>query len=388
MEIRPASALQRTMPVAQSAPAATIHEADQVKTPVFRRPDPSRQIKTGVDSGSLQGMLSQIASRPSQLRRVGKALGDESTNAQALAEEASAHVKGGGTLSSFADAHSLDAATLQLIGTRAALDQAGHDPALAQTLQHELEHLQDMLGSAIGAALNTASALSEGGRSQVDKAWLRNMYMSVTSANAPVLEAYESLLQRYGTRQFDIGALTMMRALADDMNAPRASVPPDKLQILLLSSMVTIRHIVALIHTCNAFLRRPKAEPSAPPSESALRIDARATPQEKGEGGKGDDREPGDGELATVRMIKLLLQLTTSSAAVKLVPAFLEEDVVSRTHAERAARARNEFIDVMRNLPVTLWKDPKLKDQLIEMLRRQSIQDADAGVIARGSRES
>ena len=371
MEIRPASALQRALPIALAAPANAPNDADQIKSPVFRRPDPSRQTRAGPDAGNLQGMLAQIAGRPAQLRRVVKSLGDETTDPQALSEEASAHVKAGGTLSGFAESHAMDAATLQLIGTRAALDLSGSDPALAQVLQRELEHLQDVLGSAIGAALNTAAALSAGGRSQVDKAWLRNMYMSVTSASAPVLEAYESLLQRYGTLQFEAGALAMMRALADDMNAPRASIPPDKLQILLLSSMVTIRHIVALIHTCNAFLRRPKSVP-APASDTA-----------RGDSdGKGRDRDGAGSELATVRMIKLLLQLTTSSAAVKLVPNFLEEDVVSRAHAERAARARNEFIDVMRNLPVTLWKDPKLKDQLIELLRRQSMQEVDMGAIA------
>ena len=367
MEIRPASPVQRAATVAPPMAVPTPSEADQIKTPVFRRPDPSRQTRTGPDTGSLQGMLAQIASRPAQLRRVVRSLGDESTDPQALSDEAKAHVQGGGTLSGFGEARALDAATLQLIGTRAALDLTGSDPALAQVLQHELERLQDVLGSSIGAALNTAAALSAGGRSQADKAWLRNMYMSVTSAHAPVMEAYESLLQRYGTRQFERGALAMMRALADDMNAPRASIPPDKLQILLLSSMVTIRHIVALIHTCNAFLRRPRVVFDASSDDAA----------------SGGEREGAGGELATVRMIKLLLQLTTSSAAVKLVPGFLEEDVVSRAHAERAARARNEFIDVMRNLPVTLWKDPKLKDQLIELLRRQSILDAEPGTSSR-----
>lgn len=369
MEIRPASAVQRAMPTAPSASTSAPNDADTIKTPVFRRPDPSRQTRTGAESGNLQGMLAQIAARPSQLRRVVKSLGDEKTDPQALSDEATAYVKGGGTLSGFADSHAMDPATLQLIGARAALDLSGSDPALAQVLQRELEHLQDILGSAIGAALNTAAALSAGGRSQLDKAWLRNMYMSVTTASAPVLDAYESLLQRFGTLHFEAGALSMMRALADDMNAPRASIPPDKLQILLLSSMVTIRHIVALIQTCNAFLRRPKSVP-APVSDEPKRDSNK----------KGSDRDGSGGELATVRMIKLLLQLTTSSAAVKLVPAFLEEDVVSKAYAERAARARNEFIDVMRNLPATLWKDPKLKDQLIEMLRRQAILEPDATI--------
>ncbi|MGJ7579323.1 HrpJ domain-containing protein [Variovorax sp. RHLX14] len=357
------------MPTAPTASASTQNDADQVKTPVFRRPDPSRQTRTRAEGGNLQGMLAQIAARPSQLRRVVKSLGDDKTDPQALSDEASAHVKGGGTLSGFADTHALDPATLQLIGNRAALDLSGSDPALAQVLQRELEHLQDILATDIGAALNTAAALAAGGRSQLDKAWLRNMYMSVTSASAPVLDAYESLLQRFGTLHFEAGAIAMMRALADDMNAPRASIPPDKLQILLLSSMVTIRHIVALIQTCNAFLRRPKTVPGPAAEETQKDSDKNS-----------GDRDESRGELATVRMIKLLLQLTTSSAAVKLVPGFLEEDVVSKAHAERAARARNEFIDVMRNLPATLWKDPKLKDQLIEMLRRQAILEPDAGM--------
>ena len=360
-------------------------DADQIKTPVFRRPDPSRQTRTGPDAGSLQTMLTQIASRPAQLRRVVKSLGDETADPQALSDEAASHVKNGGTLAGFADTHALDPASLQLIGTRAALDLSGRDPALAQALQRELEHLQDTLGSAIGAALNTAAALSAGGRSQVDKAWLRNMYMSVTSAGAPVLEAFEALLHRYGTRQFETGARAMMRALSDDMNAPRASIAPDKLQLLLLSSMVTIRHVVALINTCHAFLRRPKAAASAsvdPGSCGGSRSIDESGIDADTKRGDGDDE---DHELATVRMIKLLLQLTSSSAAVKLVPGFLEEDVVSRVHAERAARARNEFIDVMRNLPVTLWKDPKLKDQLVEMLRRQSILEGDAAVLRRSS---
>lgn len=370
MEIRPTSAVQRALPVAPANPMVAPSDADPISTPVFRRPDPSRQTRTGPDAGSLQAMLTQIASRPAQLRRILKSLGDETTHPQALSEEAAAHVKDGGTLAGFADARGLDAATLQLIGTKAALDLAGSDPALAQALQRELEHLQDVLGGAIGAALNTASALSAGGRSQVDKAWLRNMYMSVTSASAPVLEAYEALLNRYGTGQFEAGARAMMRALSDDMNAPRASIAPDKLQLLLLSSMVTIRHIVAMINTCRAFLRRPGNASTSPVPADGER--------------KGGE-EDGDDELATVRMIRLLLQLTASSAAVKLVPGFLEEDVVSRVHVDRAARSRNEFIDVMRNLPVTLWKDPKLKDQLIELLRRQSIHEADAAALVRAS---
>ncbi|MGI4776878.1 MAG: HrpJ domain-containing protein [Janthinobacterium lividum] len=375
--------MQRALPVAPAAPTAAPNDADQVKTPVFRRPDPSRQTRTGPDAGSLQGMLAQIASRPAQLRRIVRSLGDDTTNPQTLSEEAAAHVRNGGTLSNFADSHALDAATLQLIGTRAALDLSGSDPALAQVLQRELERLQDVSGPAIDGALNTAAALAGGNRSQVDKAWLRNLYMSVTSAGAPVLEAYEALLHRYGVGQFEVGACAMMRALSDDMNAPRASIAPDKLQLLLLSSMVTIRHIVALINTCRAFLRRPNADVSAR-AGSGLRVD----PRPKGKGDADAGAERGDGaedELATVRMIKLLLQLTTSSAAVKLVPGFLEDDVVSRAHAERAARARNEFIDVMRNLPVTLWKDPKLKDQLIELLRRQSILEVEAYAGARSS---
>jgi type III secretion system YopN/LcrE/InvE/MxiC family regulator len=371
-------------PVAPTAPVNALNEADQIKLPVFRRPDPSRQTRTAPDAGSLQGMLAQIASRPAQLRRIVKSLGDETTDPQALTDELKSHVKSGGTVSSFAATHALDAATLQLIGTRASLDFSSGDPDLAQVLQHELEHLQDVFGTAIGAALNTSAALSAGGRSQVDKAWLRNMYMSVISASAPVLEAYESLLQRFGPQQFERGAIAMMRALADDMNSPRASISPDKLQILLLSSMVTIRHIVALINTCNAFLRRGERALRASVGKQVSGADSRVAAGEAQDAGAKDGGGDGHDDLATVRMIKLLLQLTNSSAAVKLVPAFLEDDVVPKIHVERAMRARNEFIDVMRNLPVTLWKDPKLKDQLIEMLRRQSILESDSNAKSRG----
>lgn len=100
-------------------------------------------------------MLAQIASRPAQLRRIVKSLGDETTDPQALTDELKSHVKSGGTVSSFAATHALDAATLQLIGTRASLDFSSGDPDLAQVLQHELEHLQDVFGTAIGAALNS-----------------------------------------------------------------------------------------------------------------------------------------------------------------------------------------------------------------------------------------
>ena len=380
MEIRTFSPVSRPAPTAPIAPGTAAPDTSSTvglaNTPTFRRSDPSRQTRALPDANSVQGMLSHIAARPAQLRRVLNSLGGGSAQETgSLPGEAAEHVKNGGSLSGFAEKRGLDAASLQLIGTRAALDREASDPGLAQTIRHELERLQDHFGTAIGAALNTAAAIHSLDRPQSDRAWLRTIYLSVVTASAPVLDAYESLLQRFGPAHFERGALAMMRALSDDMNAPRASVSPDKLQILLLSSMVTIRHLIALIHTCRAFLRQPPIG-----RETGAVVQPRP-PSRSGAGGDdpAKDGADDDAELATVRMIKLLLQLTTSSNAVKLVPAFLEEDVVSRVHAERAARARNEFIDVIRALPPTLWKDPKLKDQLIELLRRQAILETSAG---------
>jgi hypothetical protein len=375
MEIRSFSPVAKTLPLAVSGAQAPV---EPVQVPTFRRADPSRQTRVLPDASSVQGMLAQIAGRPSQLRRVLKALGDETLeDVSKLSDDAAGHVKRGGSLADFATKKALDPASLQLIGTKAAMDREASDPPLSQMLRHELEQLQDKLGPAISAALNTAAALQSLQRPAADKAWLRGMYLTVLTASVPVMDAFESLLQKFGASSFERGALAMLRALSDDMTAPRASIAPDRLQMILLSSMVTIRHIVALINTCRAFLRQPVEALDSSAPVAAVDGDRPRDDDASAQKDRDDEeaREKEEGEQATVRMVKLLLQLVNSSAAVKLVPPFLDEQVVPKTQSDRSARIRNEFIEVMRSLPPSLWKDPKLKDQLIELLRRQTMTD-------------
>jgi type III secretion system YopN/LcrE/InvE/MxiC family regulator len=369
-------------PVARIAGPAASQEIDPPvvdKSPTFRRPDPSRQARTAPDANSLQGMLAQIASRPSQLKRVLKSLGDETAvDLGQLSDDAANHVKTGGSLADYAQRNSLDPASLQLIGTKAAVDRETSDPPLAQLLRRELEQLQDKFGPAISATLNTAAAIQSLQRPAVDKAWLRGMYLTVVSAGVPVMDAFESLLQKFGAGAFEKGALAMLRALSDDMNAPRSSIAPDRLQMLLLSSMVTVRHLLALIHTCRAFLRQPSMIHDTTRLVTAVDGD-RPRDQRDSQASGGDEdaeKEQQEAEQTMLRMVKLVLQLIGSSNAVKMVPRFLDEEVISATQVEKAARIRNEFIDVVRGLPPSLWKEPKLKDQLIDLLRRQTMTDA------------
>jgi type III secretion system YopN/LcrE/InvE/MxiC family regulator len=375
MEIRAFSPVAR---VSAPTPTPAIDPPVADKGLTFRRADPSRQARMAPDANSLQGMLAQIASRPSQLRRVLKSLGDEAAGDFArLSDEAASHVKAGGSLADYAQRKSLDPASLQLIGTKAALDRDTSDPTLSQMLRHELEQLQDRLGSQISATLNTAAAIQTLQRPAADKAWLRGMYLTVVSASVPVMDAFESLLQKFGANAFEKGALAMLRALSDDMNAPRSSVAPDRLQMLLLSSMVTIRHLLALIHTCRAFLRQPAVIHDSRRTVEAVHQGQSDSQQDSPDTDEGDtaDQERQQADQTTLRMVKLVLQLIGSSAAVKMVPRFLEEEVMPAAQVERAARVRNEFIDMVRALPPSLWKESKQKDQLIDMLRRQAMTD-------------
>ncbi|CAN5573932.1 hypothetical protein BH09PSE5_BH09PSE5_16980 [soil metagenome] len=349
-----------------------------------------------------------MAQRPGQLRKLFESLGGPASEMDigAVVAELSEHLASGGTLAQFGVKRALDPTTLYLLAVQSRISQGSIKSRASHRLERETDELLVGHEAEIGAALNTSKAMRTLAGSASDRMWMRSLYVAAITVRSPINETFESLLQRFGTSGFERGAATLLRALSDDLAAQRSSVAPDRLQGLLLASLVSMRHVLGLIHSTQAFLGgqglKQKASVRRVEKSSEADVERRfGRPEDgrAGDHGAGDERpgEKSEGsrsgfqrvasndaavsallsaqhqriEDLTVQLVRLLLQLAASSNAVRAVPSFLNQEVGAGMESRELVRLRAQFIELIRALPTSLWKEANHKDHLLDTLRRQ-----------------
>lgn len=353
--------------------------------------DPSRRPPSMVQVRPEYALVTLMAQRPGQLRKLYETLGGSANNvdADAMAGELQAHLAAGGTLAEFGASKQIDPAILYLLAVQCRTTHRGVRDKSMHRLEREMDALVDAFDTEICAALNTSQAMRQLNASS-DRLWMRSLYVAAITVRSPISEVFESLLQRFGPDGFERGAATLLRALSDDMASQRSSIPSDRLQGLLLASLVSMRHVLGLMNSGKGFLRREgfmvdARKEQAAPSASGVSGRNPEGGEERGEqGGESSPQERAgrqgvesvlnerrrQADVMTVQLVKLLLQLTLNSAAVRGVPSFLVACTGGDDAPDRAARLRLHFIELVQNLPATLWKETSHKDQLVEALRR------------------
>lgn len=334
-----------------------------------------------------------MAQRPGQLKRLFESLGGTmgSLDIDAALADLDAHLGAGGSLAQYGAKRQLDPTTLYLLAVQSRIALRAVKPKLAHRLERESDALLAEYEAEVSAALNTSQALRALAGSASDRMWMRSLYVDAIKVRTPINESFEALLLRFGTRGFEGGARTLLRALSEDIAAHRSSVAPDRLQALLLSSLVAMRHVLGLIHTAQDFLHSQGLRKAALLGAGAGAnvgsvdgLDAASRQQDRqpwdagretdGESGKDTGRGQGEdrGEVVTIQLIRLLLQMTVNAGASKGVPVFLDKELgFARSSENRPARLRADFISLIRGLPASMWKEAAHKDHLLETLRRQ-----------------
>jgi type III secretion system YopN/LcrE/InvE/MxiC family regulator len=312
-----------------------------------------------------------------------------------LTNKVEAQVLAGGSLLSLIESSpDINCVAAYLLASDLAQERRGQDPALSRQLEMQLAELMAVHGETITAALNSAKAISDFQGSVEDRKWIRAAYVGAVVNQSTASDLFESLIVRFGVQKFEQGALTILQALNDDLNAGAPSVRPNKLHILLLSSLVALRHLLAFIHATSEFLEKYNPTTFTRPSKtkgSKERKKGKQDSSQDSEAGKSpkkeDDRETDSAsklksslELLDVesadlasRFIRILLQLINGQGAVKVVHRFIDEELAKNCSTSTVRLMHSDLVAFVQSLPLTLWRERGHKDKLIDALRKQAV---------------
>jgi hypothetical protein len=348
----------RGAPYVPPSQAAVERLADAATTPVFRRPEVARGPRLDPRLQPRQIALSLHKSVAIK-RLLEDASGGQSNIVEQLAslEE---HLRTGGRLVALLrPGDILHSSSLFILASELATHAKTTDAAFAKHVEAEIAALLSSKGDEINAAINSAVAFSRSMSASVDRKWLRAGYLAVVSSQGTMAELLESLLLRFGPSEFQKGALILLQGLNDDLTSASPSIRPGKLHVLLLSSLVTLRHLTAFMRATVAFIRRNKDGSGHGSDNDSNRNGA-------------DTDESAQEEASTV---KAFLQLIAGQGSIKLIQSYLEDRFGRDLDRGRKEKVFKDFIAFIQSQPLALWRDRSHKDRLLEALRKQLLVD-------------
>lgn len=349
--ISAASSLQRAGLIPPDVYEAPAPVAPRFENPRFKN-DPRRSVN----------LVATQQSRPTLATRSLRAdlLGDDAEQDEMLAR-AAAHVENGGTLAELRDNGRWSAAALYelalLLGQRK--DSGSSD---AERYRLEVESLLARYGAEIHATLNTSAALMTAASSRADRNWLRGLYMEVTRGQVSVVELFESLLARFGPRRFRQGAMGMIAALNEDLNARTASSRADSLQMMVLASLVATRRLLSLTQSLRDLLARLGMEPSSDPESRGDQNEKQSASPEDG----GDHAT----DTFTAVLLRQLLQAMAPNAGASALRVLVEDELCAGLNHTQQAQIQGEFVRFIQQIPNPMWREVAQKDKLVDGLRR------------------
>lgn len=283
------------------------------------------------------------------------------------------HLRAGGSLLSLLESDdSLQSSLLYILASELSANLKTSDSKFSGVVDAEIRALMSYKGEEINAAINSASSFATFKSASVDRRWLRAGYLAVVSTQGSFSDLLESLLVRFGPNGFKAGALVMLKGINDDLTSATPSIRPAKLHLLLLSSLVAMRHLTAFIHATTAFAKSYKPEILA---EAALtktsHLDSNSGVDDQGPVNQGNN-ESDEEEALT---IKTFLQLISGQGSIKLLQRYLEDHFGQNLGWRRNEQIYKDFIAFIQNLPLALWRERSHKDKLLEALRKQLFVD-------------
>jgi hypothetical protein len=354
------------MPVTPISAAPSLQRAGLVSQDVYEAPAPptprfeSPRFKNNPRQSA--NLLASQQSRPALATRSLRAdlLGNDAEQAEMLAL-AAAHVENGGSLAELRDNGRWSAAALYelavLLGQRQESGSTG-----AERYRLEAESLLARYGAEIHATLNTSAALMTAASSRADRNWLRGLYMEVTRGQVSVVELFESLLARFGPRRFRQGAMGMIAALNEDLNARTASSRADSLQMMVLASLVATRRLLSLTQSLRDLLARLGMEGSSDLESEDAQNEKEHAPSENG----GDHAT----DAITAVLLRQLLQAMAPKAGVSALRTLVEDELCAGLDHNQQAQVQGEFVRFIQQIPNPMWREVAQKDKLVDGLRR------------------
>jgi type III secretion system YopN/LcrE/InvE/MxiC family regulator len=366
--------------------AAVERLSELAAPPTFRRPDISNLSRQG------QGQrLQQRPIIPSAIRSIAlKKLLEDAVGTSDLPEQLATlekHLRGGGELNALLDSGDpLQSTLLYLLASDLAAKTKSRDSAFASYVEAEIAALLASKGEEINAAVNSAKAFADSAVLPADRRWLRTGYLAVVSNQAGIPELLESLLVRFGPNGFEAGANVLLKGINDDLASASPSIRPGKLHLLLLSSLVALRHLTSFIHATLIFSKTHKgavqceANDERLPDETSADIAITAIGHPSDDTSKEKNRRSAreramqstDEEALTV---KTFMQLIAGQGSIKLIQRYLEEHFCQHLDRSQSERIYKDFMAFVRDLPLALWRERSHKDKLLDALRKQLLAD-------------
>jgi len=204
-----------------------------------------------------------------------------------------------------------------------------HDQAMALIDELRLSH-----GDKIRAGLNTASAIALFSSDPQQRSAMRLLYYKAIVGQQPLASLLESLLERFNEDQFARGLRTLQRALADDIAALAPSIPGAALRAML-RGLGASGQLNNLIKTCLALLQRLA------------------------------HKAPGS-NMTPLAMSKRVLRFCGNGFFARDL-TLLAEETIGRTPTLQPLFF-NGLYPLLQNLPLTLWKDLKTRQNGLRLL--------------------
>jgi hypothetical protein len=352
--------------------------------PVFRRPDISISARHSQ-------RVQQRPIIPGAIRSIAlKKLLEDAAGSLDLPEQLATlekHLRAGGELSALLETGDpLQSTLLYLLASDLAAKTKSRDSAFASYIEGEIAALLSSKGEEINAAVNSAKAFADSAILPVDRRWLRTGYLAVVSSQAGIPELLESLLLRFGPHGFEAGAHVLLKGINDDLASASPSIRPGKLHLLLLSSLVALRHLTSFIHATLIFSKTHKGlrqseikdEPSL--DESGADLDVAKLGQPSDDSSKEKNRQSGEeaGAQSTdeeALTVKTFMQLIAGQGSIKLIQRYLEEHFCQHLDRPQSEKIYRDFMAFVRDLPLALWRERSHKDKLLDALRKQLLAD-------------